>query len=363
MARKIVSVNGNEPTGITPTIPNYASALSRAFNWYNQEKEKKDARAYLRFYITHTIGKTETKTFDRVPDSKISTTWGWVSRMIMNGCVMSDKHKTELDLYIKGILQSKELEPEVEEVKEDKPARPSVRDYMQEKVSEYLGELEGVIDDMIYGDREFSLYNDLKTRAIPNNYCQYIDLWLKEKAQEFIFVYETTDKEIKEAYAHIGKRKLTQLIKAISTWVDDLERYGQFKKANRKPRVKKVKPAGVQVAKLKYKREDTEIGIKSVSVTDIVGASQVWVYNTKYKKLAAYRTEDSTGIQVKGTTLQNYDPDLCEQKTLRNPAETLKAVINAGKVQLRRIIPELTTKASEVNGRVNEDCIIVRVIK
>ena len=35
----------------------------------------------------------------------------------------------------------------------------------------------------------------------------------------------------------------------------------------------------------------------------------------------------------------------------------------AGKVQLRRILPELSTKETAVNGRINEECIILRVIR
>ena len=119
----------------------------------------------------------------------------------------------------------------------------------------------------------------------------------------------------------------------------------------------------LQVSKLKFKREDIELKIKSVIPSEIVGSSQVWIYNTKYKKLAVYRTEAASGIEVKGSSLQNYDPDLSEQKTLRKPAETLKEVLSAGKIQLRRIIPELTTKETPVNGRINDECIIVRVIR
>ena len=234
---------------------------------------------------------------------------------------------------------------------------------MKEKVSEYLGELEASIDDFFIIGKELNLYTDLKSRAIPQPYCPFIAEWIKKAASEYITVYESTDDQIKEGYSNIGKRKITQLIKLINSWSEDLDRYTQFKKANRKPRVKKAKPPGVQVSKLKYKREDTELKIKSVIPSEIVGSSQVWVYNTKYKKLAVYRTEATSGIEVKGSSLQNYDPDLSEQKTLRKPAETLKEVLNAGKIQLRRIIPELTTKETPVNGRINDECIIVRVIR
>ena len=49
MSRVIVT----EPHGITPDLSNYKSALSRAFNFYNQDKDKKDARLYLKTYIKH----------------------------------------------------------------------------------------------------------------------------------------------------------------------------------------------------------------------------------------------------------------------------------------------------------------------
>ena len=149
----------------------------------------------------------------------------------------------------------------------------------------------------------------------------------------------------------------------LNSFVTDVERYTEFKKANRKPRATKVKPAGVQVAKIKYKIEDTDLGLKSVRPSEIVGASQVWVYNCKYKRLAVYRTDSSLGIQVKGTTLQNYDPETSEQKSIRRPEAFLKIVPNASKVQLRKILTELTTTGYDLTGRINEECIILRVLK
>lgn len=352
---------GPEPAVFTRDMPAYDALLGKALNWYTYEKEKKDARGYLREYINITLGKPQAKLFDSVPDSSLTTTWGWIARIITRGSILSEKHQNDLKQYVTKVLAFKPAVPATP-VKEKVP-RPSVRDNMEEKVREYLGDLEGALDDLITKDKDYDLYGDLKSRTIPQPYCPYIRDFITKKSQEFIAVYEAKDAGIKEAYSNFGKRKLTQVIKMLGTWLEDLDRYAQFKKANRKPRVKKAKPAGVQVAKLKYKREDTELSIKSVIPSEIVGASQVWVYNTKNKKLAVYRTDSSQGIQVKGTTLQNYDPDQCEQKTLRKPKDIIKEVLEAGKVKLRRILAELTTKESPVNGRVNEECIIVRVIK
>jgi hypothetical protein len=350
----------NEPTGINPDVLDYASVLSRAFNYYNQDKDKKDARLYLKVYVKHSNPSFNIKVLDSVPDNKISTTMGWVARIITNGNTLTDKHVGDLDSYLNYLTTLKQEAPVI--IKE-KPARPSIQDHMQEKISETIADLEGAIDDFVTKGIIFDLYSYLKGNSTPRTFCTPIEEWTKKKAREFINVHQANDSETKEAYSHISKRQLTLLIKMLSQFLQDTEKFSQYKKANRKPRVTKVKPPIVQVAKLKFKREDTELKLKSVNPTEIVGATQVWVYNTKYKKLAAYRSDSPQGIQVKGTALQNYQPEMCEQKTLRKPEATIKALLGASKVQLRKLISDLTTKASVVSGRLNEDCIIVRVVR
>ena len=78
MSRVIVT----EPHGITPDLTNYKSALSRAFNFYNQDRDKKDARLYLKTYIKH---KGMAVDIDQVPDNEINLTYGWLSRILLNG--------------------------------------------------------------------------------------------------------------------------------------------------------------------------------------------------------------------------------------------------------------------------------------
>lgn len=359
---KILSPYGHEPSPFTYETDEYNAKLAIAFNWYNQEKEKKDARSYLRHFVTNSISKDAGKLLDRATDSEIINTWGWVARMVSNGTILRQNHQEDFKRYLNKLL-AKEPEIPAEKVEEEKVTRPSVRDNMEEKVNEYITELECSLDRFITLGEELELYKDLQYRQIPAPYCSYINDWLQGKAGEYISVYESNDDQIKEGYSNLGKRKLTQLIKLTSNWLEDLDRYSQFKKANRKPRAKKAKSPAQQVAKLKYMKEFTELKLKSVNPTEIVGASQVWIYNTKYRKLTAYRTDSASGIQIKGTSLQNYDPDLCEQKALRKPAEICKVVLDAGKVQLRKILSELSTKDTKVTGRISEECIILRVIR
>jgi hypothetical protein len=279
--------------------------------------------------------------------------------MVLNGNMLLSRHVEDLDSYITNLSTTKQII----KVAEAKPTRPSVRDYMQDKIAEVIGELEGVVDSFIKEDKEFDLYNYLQANSIPKPYCKDIDTWARKRGMEFTEVYQTTDKELKEAYSHIGRRQQANLVKMFGTFIVDLEKYTQFKKANRKPRVTKAKPPAVQVARIKFKKEDTELGIKSVNPSEMVGASQVWVYNVKYKRLAAYRSDSVQGIQVKGSTLQNYDPDMSECRSIRRPEAFLKVLLDASKVKLRKLLSDLTTKGYDVTGRINDECIIVRVIK
>ena len=351
MSRVIVT----EPHGITPDLSNYKSALSRAFNFYNQDRDKKDARGYLRTYIKH---KGMTVDIDRVPDNEINLTYGWLSRILLNGNTLLDRHNEDLDSYINNLSTTKEVKVVVNKV-----SKPSVRDYMQDKIAEVIGELEGQVDAFIEEDKEFDLYNYLQANSIPKPYCKDIDTWARKRGTEFTEVYKTTDKDIKEGYSNISRRQQANLVKLFGSFIVDLEKYTQFKKANRKPRVTKTKPPAVQVSRIKFKKEDTELGIKSVNPSEMVGASQVWVYNVKYKRLAAYRSDSVQGIQVKGSTLQNYDPDMSECRSIRRPEVILKILLDASKVKLRKLLSDLTTKGYDVTGRINDESIIVRVIK
>lgn len=351
---------GEEPKTLQLNEQQYTSQLAQAMNWFNRECDKRDARGYIRNYVIARQGREPLKIFDRIPDSYMVTTFGWMGRLWVHGTRFKESDQKKLDDYIEQLLTYR---PQVVAEKKPEAPKPTVRENMEEKIKEYLGELEGALDDVIKSEIDFDLNRDMKAREIPMPYCSSIAQWVKDRTQEFKLIQTTTDLELIEGYSNLTKKKLKHTLQTLDEWLEDVSLYSQQKKANRKPRTKKAKPASQQVAKMKYLKEFPELGLKSVNAAEVVGASQVWVYNVKTKKLAAYRTDSASGIQVKGTTLQNYDPEMSEQRTLRKPEVTLKHLIGAGKIQLRKVLTDLSTKTSPVNGRINEECILVRTIK
>jgi hypothetical protein len=101
--------------------------------------------------------------------------------------------------------------------------------------------------------------------------------------------------------------------------------------------------------------------LKSIAPEKIVGASQVWAYNTKTRLLGVYNAENAKGLTVKGSTLQNFNVETSIGKRLRKPEVTIKELLEAGKIKLKKILSELSTKESLLTGRLNSDTIIVRV--
>ena len=67
------------------------------------------------------------------------------------------------------------------------------------------------------------------------------------------------------------------------------------------------------------------------------------------------------GLSIKGTTLQGYDPESSVTKTVRKPNDVLPNVLNGGKRILKKMMDDINSKASEPNGRINSETILLRV--
>lgn len=241
------------------------------------------------------------------------------------------------------------------------PNRPSIQDAIENKARSFIGEhLESLLDDDSY--LNFNLGDKLRAEQLGQPQCKYIESWVSKKIIEMIDVVQSDDKEVKNAYKHINTKKL---IKCLSDWKQQVEQYATFKKANRKQVVRKPKTAAVQVKNIKYMSECNELPlgvIKSIRPAEMIGKEQVWIYNTKYRKLTVFRASTRAGIQAKGSAIQNWDPETSETRTLRKPEETIKRVMDGGKLVLRKVMDELTTAKQPANGRFNEHTLILRVL-
>lgn len=358
MARADLSVGG-EPKWELFNEENQGKFM-QALNWYNYEKDKKTALAYAGAWIKKNW-PAEYKLWAKIDEGAFSQTYGWIARMKSNGTVFDTKTDQRFEAHLKEVLETAQSVEEPVVVQPVVTNRRSIQEAMAEKQAEFLGEINGEIDNFILNACKptgYNLYKYCQSANVAKQYMAGVTELCQRQIDELDLI--GSDEQVTEGYKHLGKRDVKAFKEFLQSLIDDAEKYANFKKANRKVRVKKQKPAGEQVAKMKYLKQHEDL--KSVTAASIIGAQQLWVYNIKNKKLGVYNAVGASGFSVKGTSLQGYDPETSVQRTLRKPEVVIPKMMAAGKVALRKILSDLTTTETALNGRFNEDTLLLRVI-
>ena len=168
--------------------------------------------------------------------------------------------------------------------------------------------------------------------------------------------------QFKEAYSHLSKAESKKYLEALEKIINACDLVVEKSKSTRKPRVKKAPSKDKLVAKVKYKKQDDTYQLVSAKPVDLLESKEIWVFNCKTRKLGKYVADELLGtMSVKGTSIVGFDEHKSVQKTLRKPADTLKEFKKAGKVALRKFLEEINTTDTKLNGRLNEDTVILKV--
>jgi hypothetical protein len=358
-AVKMEQVFGTGKGSSEPTLNplDYTASMMRALNYYNSAFENKDKRKWFMSYV----GKNSTE-FDSLSDFDFRSI-GTVIRLKQREQPLNDKDLqfiedsiAELRVKAKGgkVISSLKGAPKV---KEEKPV-VSIQDRIAEAASTHIGEINGLIDEFVMNDVDIDVGAYLKSNEVSPQVSRLIPKAFTSTISELEEALEGSDKQLVEGYSHLKKVKLKKLIAQLKAIEDACQQQVVTAKAARKPRARKEKPASVLAAKVKFMKEFTELKLTSEKPEKIVGSSEVWIYNTKYKKLQVYRSLGT--LSIKGTTILNYDVATSGAKTIRKP-ELVTGYATMTKRTLAGEFKALKTKEAAVNGRINEECIILKV--
>jgi len=347
-------VKGSE---VTLSPDTYQRDLLLALNYYNANHDDKEKKKWFLHYINKTDKALAVK-LNKLDESLFRHA-GIMARLIETGSELQEKESL---FFANKIEELKKAipKPEVVKVVKEEPSPTTIQDRMLEKAKEMAGEFEGLIDDFITQDKSFDPATVLKNYQISGPVAKLIVPMFDKQIAELEEVLEGNDEQLNEGYSHLKKTKIKKLLALYQSIKEACGLQVQVAKATRAPRKRKEKPAGKLVEKMKFMKEFPELSIKSVLATSIINSNELWVYNTKYKKLQVYRAMDDAGLSVKGTTIIGYDPSNSGGKTLRKP-ELVKDYQAMGKRPLNSAYKALTTKEAAVNGRVNEECILLKV--
>lgn len=309
------------------------------------------------------------KKLKRVPDVWFRTfakhTYIWTKT---NGYMHPDVRKHLLNKIPELQDKAEAIIEEKQKKEEEKPKVViSIQERMRQQVSPLMAEWEFYIDQLVDGVfdlKKFDPYNEMRAYdggCVKPNHAKIIKDEFQNQYKEALLVKEWSDEYIKEAYSNFDKKTRDDYLafyEKINSACDTLINTG---KATRKTRVKKAPSKEKLVAKLKYQLNDPELGIASVNPTDIIEATEVWVYNTKTRKLGVYTVDDlKTGLTVKGTSILDFNTNKSVQKTLRKPAEQLKLFKGTAKTKYTKAFKEIKTTDTKLNGRFNDSTVILK---
>lgn len=345
------AVQGKEPVW---SKKEHNCSINEALNWYSYFHDTGDSKKWLLVYLKDTKAPTKTlEVLSRVPDQEFKNI-GFVARMLTRGMV--DKtSKESVQKYVQKLMA---LKPSVVAVEKNAPPKLNIQDHIAAQASLAIGEIEGAIDDFDFSTEKLEcILEEFKVKAPQAlRIVKFFDKRLK-------FVEEclvSKDPELKGAYAHLSKKELKDYVVYLNLILTKCKQVKVNAVVSRKPRAKKVKAASVVVSKMKYLKGDNKLKVVSVNPESIVGANQLWVFNVKTRKLGVYNSDG--GLTVKGCTLQNFDESTSVQKTVRKPEVKVPEVVLAGKVALRKLMPDINAVETALTGRINKDTLLLRVV-
>ena len=373
-----------------PLMPTKGLNWNKAKYYTHYEVESKEWLTTVKGYIKKQYDKNIVSLINKLPDWKVGgkSHWACTAYLLENQPdLVPAVYKESMNKWILELAEEgKEI---IEEKKsEDKDKKnvyvPSIQERILEQAQDACDAIEEWLDGLVsdpdnFDPAGFNFVGHFANNKVSQAHARKIKNFYQgelEEAQVVQSMPTSADikkiknerkadyaQQLKEAYANLKKNHAKKWLQAIENIISACDMIIDSAKATRKPRAKKSVSKEKMIAKLQYKESDDKYKIVSVNPTEIVGATEVWVFNVKTRKLGKYVADDHAIIQVKGTTLQFYNEKASVQKTLRKPEEQLKEFKKAGKVVLRKFMDNINAVEIKLNGRLNKDTIILKTVK
>lgn len=341
-------------------IMDYKISMLNSLNYYSSDVDDKEKQQFAINYW-NSQGK-DTKEIAQLKPFWFSTI-GAVAHMVhVRKLPIEDFDITRLEAaYIQLQRECKnqdsiEVEPVV--VKE---SAESIQSKMDSLASKYIGDVEHAFDQFIFNGESFDTKRFIQTNNIKGPVAKKIGQWFKAKIPELSDAYTGADPDLLEGYGNIGRRGLKKAVMFVQEIVSTCENMVIIARTTKAPRAKKQQIPSKVVAKMKYLKEYSDLGLKSVHPEKIIGASEIWLYDTAKRRLIKYVVQDGAELSVKGTTIMNFDPAKSGSKIVRKPEVTLKGLDDYSKRPMSNLFNSIKGTTGIVRGRTADSQLILKV--
>ena len=349
-----------------------------AMAYYRMEFSGKDLKpAVIKWMASIGCTKEDIAAFKRTKDNRCNLTMGSIASCLLRG--MPTVRADFNDGKDTAAWLRKQINEVIAEGKDDidedavstevKPTviQPSIQERVKEAAYRMTEEIEDAIegfqtDPENFDPKAFKMLNLLKGKEVKAAHARIIKGFYARQLEELEELASGKgDEQLKEGYSHRSKKQIRNLIAFYQEIASACDMLAQEAKVNRAPRKTKAVSKDKLVAKLKFMKSNEPLKLVSVNPVDIIGSGELWIFNTKTRKLGKYVAAEFQTLGVKGTTITGFDEFKSIQKTIRKPEEKLKEFKAANKVALRKFLDEINATDTKMNGRINEETILLKV--
>ena len=365
---------GHETWDTNQFLRQFHSAMA----WYRLESSAKELKPKVIDWMGRQgCTKEDISAFKKTKDNRCGMTMGAVAACLIKGMPAVREEfnngrdtavwlRTEINKVIEQGRDDVDDSDSGIEVKKDVYV-PSIQERLREVSLGMTEEIESAIeafqtDPETFDPKAFKMLNLLKAKQAKAAHARIIrDFYARDLTELLELASGKADEQLKEGYSHRSKKQIKSFIAFLQEIESACNMLMQEAKVNKKPRAKKVVSKDKIIAKLKYKKSDEPLKLVSVNPADIIGAQELWIFNSKTRKLGKYVAAEFQELGIKGTTITGFNETKSVQKTLRKPAEQIKAFKEAGKVVLRKFLEEINAVDTKMNGRINEEIMLLKV--
>lgn len=362
----------------------------KAKHFVHYEIESKDWLAKIKDYIRNNFDKKTVADVYRLPDWKIGNYSHWaatVALMEKHADIVPEDYKTGIVRWVNKLAEEgSALAAEKKQEEKAKPKNvyvPNIQERITEQAQEACEAIEEWLDGFVtdkskFDPKGFDFVSHFAKHKVSQAHARKIKSYYANELEEARLIQKLPTpgeinrvedehekdqlQQLREGYSHLTKKDAATYLAALEHLAGACDVVIDASKANRKPKAKKAPSAEKIVAKLNYKDRDDKLQIVSVNPLELLNSTEIWVYNTKTRKLGRYVAEELINtMSVKGSSIVGFDEAKSIQKTLRKPEEALKEFKKAGKVKLRKFLDEIGTTDTKLNGRINSDTILLKV--
>ena len=341
-------------------------------NYFHFEVANKDLAEAIKGYVRKTFSKKDAQSIMANPEYKFyafthhcATSWWMMMEMTMDD--RSEYYANALNAYLQQLLESGRIiqaEKKAEVKKDDKVVSLSPMQRLQNKIGRtIMQDLLDLEDSWMEGEKTtIDIYALFKKHGLPSSATTAVREVVEGWLLDYEDAYHKRCPDAVEGYSHLKRPELSRRIKSCEEMLSDLDRIKSAGKATRATKVKGPKAADKQVARVNYKKEDTEFKLVSIPPIQVIGKRRLFTFNTKSRVITEFVTTAVNGFQMSGSTLKDFDQVNSRCTRLRKPNDFLPIALTKTPNQIDKEWKNLTTKTTVPNGRINKDTILLRVM-